>query len=356
MMRILHLIPTLGGGGAERQLAYLAGGLRALDCDVHVGIQRGGSNLPLLEAAGATVHPLETRSNYDPVNLLRIVRLIRRVKPDFVQTWLTQMDVMGGAAAILTGTPWIVSERSSGAHYPRDFRHFLRRVLARRAKAVIANSKGGFEFWKTCAAPQFMVPNAVPHAAIAAAERDLDDYGASQVILFAGRFDEVKNLDNLVRALAKVVRERDAVALLCGAGPLEEQVRAAIDAAGCSGRIRLLGFRDRVTSLMKRADVLVAVSWFEGHPNVVIEAAAAGCPLVLSDIEAHRFFDDRSALFAPPGDADAIAAAIAASLDDPAAARARACQASELVREWSVERASSAYLRIYKELHARLAG
>jgi glycosyltransferase involved in cell wall biosynthesis len=354
-MRILHLIPTLGGGGAERQLAYLAGGLRALDCDVHVGIQRGGANLPLLEAAGATVHPLETRSNYDPINLIRIVRLIRRVKPDFVQTWLTQMDVFGGAAAILTGTPWIVSERSSGANYPRDLRHLLRRALARHSAAIIANSTGGFDFWKTCGAPQFVVPNAVPHAEIAAAEADATDYGAAQVILFAGRLDEVKNLGNLVQALARVVRERDAVALLCGTGPLESQVRASIEAAGCADRIHLLGFCDSVTRLMKRADVLVAVSWYEGHPNVVIEAAAAGCPLVLSDIAAHRFFDEQSAVFAAPADPVAIGTAIERVLDDPAAARARAQHASDQVREWSVERASSTYLRIYRELHAHLA-
>ena len=118
MMRILHLIPTLHGGGAERQLVYLAAGLRALGCDVHVGLQQGGTNLARLEAAQATVHQLNTRGNYDPRILPAIVRLIRRVRPDVVQTWLMQMDVAGGAAALLTGTPWIVSERSSGPRTP----------------------------------------------------------------------------------------------------------------------------------------------------------------------------------------------------------------------------------------------
>ena len=70
-MRILHLIPTLGGGGAERQIAYLAQGLQARGCDVHVAIDSGGPNLERLVRTGATVHWIRTRGNYDPVARFR---------------------------------------------------------------------------------------------------------------------------------------------------------------------------------------------------------------------------------------------------------------------------------------------
>lgn len=356
-MRILYLIPTLHGGGAERQLVYLAGGLRELGCDVHVGLLDGGTNLPRLEAARATIHRLKTRSNYDPRILPRIVSLIRRIQPDVVQTWLTQMDVFGGAASLLTRTPWIVSERSSGPHYPRNFRSLLRLAIGRYASAVIANSSDGLSYWNETSARRIIVRNAVPFADYANAQPNTTDYGAKPIILFAGRFWPEKNFDNLLRALREVLAQRDAVALLCGTGPLEGAVRAAIAASGHADHIRLLGFCENLPGLMKRAHVLVAPSWFEGHPNVSIEAAAAGCPLVVSDIPAHRgWLDDDAALFAPPENAHALATAILRTLDDRDAALRRADRARELVREWSVERASSAYLRVYEELRANGAG
>jgi glycosyltransferase involved in cell wall biosynthesis len=352
-MRILHLIPSLGGGGAERQLGILAAGLRDLGCEVHVGFVSEGANLARLEAAGAHLHRIPARGNLDPLLLPRLVRLILNVRPDVVQTWLTQMDVAGGLAALLTRRPWIVSERTHEIYYPGDAKHGLRRLLGRFANAIVANSQGGAEYWDGARVEKVVVPNALPLGEIAAAPRDGSDFGASEVLLFAGRFDPAKNLENLVDALAPVVRERDALALLCGEGPLESALRARIAKAGVADRIRLLGFTDRVWSLMKRADVLVAASWFEGHPNVVLEAAACGCPLVLSDIPAHRqCFGDDAALFADPADPAALAAAIRQTLEDPAAASARAGRARAVANALSIDSAAGAYLRAYENVTA----
>ena len=350
-MRILHLIPTLGGGGAERQLGVLAAGLRDHGCEVHVGFVKEGANLARLEAAGARLHRIPTRGNHDPLLLPRLVRLIRKVRPDVVQTWLTQMDVAGGLAALLTRRPWIVSERTHKIYYPRDAKHGLRRQLGRFADAVVANSPGGVEYWDGVRVEKVIIPNALPLEEIAAAPRDESDFGAAEVVLFVGRFDPAKNLDNLVDALAQVVRERDAVAVLCGEGPLESDLRARIARAGVADRVRLLGFTDRVWSLMKRADVLVAASWFEGHPNVVMEAAACGCPLVLSDIPAHRHcFGDDAALFSDPSDPAGLAAAIRQTLEDRAAASGRAGRARAVASALSVDSAAKSYLRAYEKV------
>jgi glycosyltransferase involved in cell wall biosynthesis len=105
---------------------------------------------------------------------------------------------------------------------------------------------------------------------------------------------------------------------------------------------------------MKRAAVMVSVSWLEGRPNVVTEAAAAGCPLVLSDIPAHReFLDDGAACYAPPDAPRAIAAAIERVLDDTAGSAARAARAKEIVSGWSICNIAARYLRVYEEILAR---
>lgn len=352
-MRVLHLIPTLGGGGAERQITYLAQGLQARGCDVHVAIGCGGPNLERLVRTGATVHWIRTRSNYDPMLLPRLVRLIRRLRPDIVQTWLTRMDVAGGAAALITGSRWIVSERAAADHYPRDTRHRLRRVIGRYADAIVANSNDGLGFWTSSRAAKFTIPNALDFEAMEAAAPATDDLGAAKLILFAGRLTAQKNVLNLVDALAVAMAGRDAVALLCGTGELEGAIRARIEQRGLADRVRMLGYVDSLWGLMKRADVLVAPSWFEGHPNVVLEGAACGCPLVISDIVAHReVFDERSAELVPPSDVNAIAAAISRALDDPEAARARARLARDVVSKLSISATADAYLRIYERLIA----
>ena len=86
-------------------------------------------------------------------------------------------------------------------------------------------------------------------------------------------------------------------------------MRAAVEAAvaglGLADRVRLVGFVPDAWAWMKRASVLVSPSLFEGHPNVVLEAAACGCPLVVSDIPAHReFLDGENAVLVDTGDPD----------------------------------------------------
>jgi glycosyltransferase involved in cell wall biosynthesis len=94
----------------------------------------------------------------------------------------------------------------------------------------------------------------------------------------------------------------------------------------------------------------------EGQPNAVVEAAVAHCPLVLSDIPAHRaFLDSSSATFAPPSDAAAISRAIEAVLDDPPAAREKARHARTAVEGWSIDHIAGEYIKIYDELLSRRA-
>ena len=356
-LRVLHLIPSLGGGGAERQLTYLARHLVSRGVHVHVGLLRGGPNLGRLEDTGAEIHWLRSSGNYDPLLVPRTIALVRQVQPDLVQTWITQMDVVGGLAALATRTPWIISERSAAAGYPKDVRHFLRRHIGRFASAVVANSPGGLGFWRSSFAQRFVVQNAVPFQEIDAAPlHEPAATGGKRVVLFAGRLVHVKNLPTLIQALEAVVARDDVVALLCGEGPLEETVRRLIAATARPERIHLLGFATNLPGLMKRADVFVSVSLWEGHPNVVIEAIACRCPVVMSDIAAHRaILDATTARFVPVDAADAICSAIAETLDDPHGARLRSARAREAIAHLTVERMGDEYVRIYKQVMGALA-
>jgi glycosyltransferase involved in cell wall biosynthesis len=353
LVRILHCIDSLGGGGAERQLTGLVEGLVDLGHEVDVAFMLDGPHGASLRRSGATLHPIGWRA---PLPLVaELCRIIRERKTQVVQTWLQRMSVSGGVASRLTRRPWVYSERSSAAH-DVGWRAAVRRRLAARAAAIAANSEAGAAPWRrTARDPRavHVVPNGVDldgiRAAPAAARAALGLSADAEVVLFAGRFVPPKNIPLLVGALARLVRERKrAVALACGDGPELVAFRAA-----ANERCRALGYRADLWSLLKMADVLIAPSLYEGRPNVVLEAAAAGCPLVLSDIAPHReCLPAAAALWFAPHSAVEAARALGRALDDRPAARARAERARRAVDGSSLSSMARAYERLYRDLVA----
>lgn len=353
-LRILHLIPTLENGGAERQLAILAGAQRRAGHDVHVGVLRGGPNEKRLAEQQIPVYRLASSGHYDPRLFARATMLVRRLRPSVVQTWLPLMDVVGAVATRFTGTPWVIAERSNAEAYVRFNDRALRLPVGRLADAVVANSEGGKAVWQgRLRGPVTVVGNVVPRGEIdAAAPADLAALGiapGTPVILFVGRLSWEKNIDLLMDALSLVTAQSGATALVCGSGPLQPVVERAV--AASSGRIKYLGERTDVWSLMKAATLLVAPSVFEGNPTVVIEAAAAGCPLLVSDIDAHRhILTDEAARFVMISDPPELAAAIESALSDREGSVSRAKKASELLGRVTPESAAARYDEVYHSI------
>src|SRR5688572_15189165 len=147
-MRILHCIPSMAGGGAERQLGYLAKGLVTRGVETHVVFRGRGENFARLEASGAVLHEISCSGNHSPRFPLALHRLVRRLQPDLIQTWLTQMDIMGGAAALLNDVPWILSERNSARSYPSSWTNRLRASVGRRMAALVSTSQAACDYWR----------------------------------------------------------------------------------------------------------------------------------------------------------------------------------------------------------------
>ena len=161
-IKILNFISALSGGGAERQLSYIAPELDRMGHDVHIAYSQDGPCKP--ELHGVVLHRLKSRSNYDPYLLWQLVRLIRRVKPDIVATWILQMDILGGMAARINGFPWIFREPSSAEAYPQNWKNRLRVRIGSGASAIVSNSSGGDDYWKTRIphGRRYVVPNGLP--------------------------------------------------------------------------------------------------------------------------------------------------------------------------------------------------
>jgi glycosyltransferase involved in cell wall biosynthesis len=357
MMTILHLIPTLEGGGAERQLCMLAVEQAGRGLNVHVAVRRGGLYMQAMRVGGVHIHELGNARSINPRLFFAIRRTIGEVEPDIVQTWLPQMDILGGLGALQGRTRWIISERTSGDYYYKEIPVFarLRFLLSRYASAVVANSAGGEEYWRR-AGPQFLklatVRNALDFKKIQeTASKEAGESNAKPLLLVVGRFDRDKAHATIVRALANLPDNRPAKVLMIGEGSEKPSIAREIEAASLSKRITILPYQADWWRWLAVADGLISMSRYEGNPNVVLETMAGGCPVILSDIPAHReVADTASALFVPVDDVQALSTAIAELIANKAAALRRAERASARVGSMTVKAMADAYDAVYKDV------
>ncbi|WP_153161454.1 glycosyltransferase [Zoogloea sp. 1C4] len=322
---VVQCIASLGGGGAERQVVILCNELAKLGWTVHLVVLEYGQNLASLDREHVTLHRLIVSSNYDLSMVSRIRKIILDVNADVVQTWLPLMDIAGGIAALTTRRPWILTERTSQSAYSKsNARIFVRRILGRFANAIVANSSGGIAYWNVV--PRLVerckvIPNAIPFDKIEEAPPEDDGLfrrsDDCKLILYVGRLIPSKNLHNLLTAFSRVLEQDNSVLILCGEGPEKPALESLAKDLKIFERVRFLGYVSNAYGWMKSADVLVMPSRYEGMPNSLIEAAAVGCRICLSDIDAHReILGPKSGYFFDCDDVIGMSAALHAALQD----------------------------------------
>lgn len=357
--RILHLIPTLGGGGAERQLAMLACEQQRRGIGVHIGVRRmGGVHQTVLTNSGVKVQSIGDFRGVSPRLVRNMIRLIRELKPTIVQTWLPQMDLAGGIAALVCQKPWVIAERTSaGAFKGLGIRTWLRRKLGGAADAVVANSLGGVEYWRA-SHPKAQVLSRVPNAVDIGTIQRMSDDGRLAVdpnlgrfFLVVGRLVESKGLPTVVDAISLIARRDNVKLLVIGDGPFEGQLRRQIEAKGLGDVIILRSYETNWWRYLGCATGLVSMSRFEGQPNVVLEAMAAACPLILSDISGHReCFGSDGAIFVPLDDSHALAASMNLILEKPEYAGQLGRRGYESVLSLTTHAMADSYMTVYEDV------
>jgi glycosyltransferase involved in cell wall biosynthesis len=356
MMRVLHCIHSLDLGGSQRQLALLSRELTRHGWDVHIATLSGGCFEHTLDPATA-LHLVAHRGERDVRVPLRIARLIDRLQPALVHTWLLKMDILAGLAVLARGVPWIASERSSAAGYPPHWSTRVRPWLVRRADALVANSAGGLEMWQNGRGPGtlrlirngFDLTSAPLDSRLPDGVHIADD---AAVIVYAGRLVVEKRLRSLLQACVLVRSRVPAVVLmLCGTGPLEAELRQRARELGLDDVVVFPGFVRDMEAVLRRASVFVSLSEAEGSPNAVQEAMACGTPVVLSDIPAHRELASAdAACFVDGDDEEAIAAGLIDCARNRLSARARAETAQSLAAGWSADTMGAEYDALYRQV------
>jgi len=361
--RILHIIPTLDRSGAEKQLTLLACGLPRDEFDVHVcALTRGGPLLADLERAGVPATVIGKRWRLDPWAFWRLRRHVTRLRPEVVHTWLFAANAYGRAAALACGVPRLVAAERCVDPWKGDFELAIDRWLARRTDWLVANSPAVRDFYvgQGLPAERFaVIPNAVPAAAPSTITRRelLDQLGLPdgvRLIGLLGRFWRQKRIKDAiwVADLLKVVRS-DTHLLVLGDGPQRLRLLRFRDQVRIRDRVHFLGRRDDALNLLPHFDVLLSTSAYEGQSNAILEAMAAGVPVVASDIPGTRdlVVHGETGYLAPVGARAEFAKYIHRLLDDPAlAARLAAAGRRRAEQEFGVEKMIAGYATLYRGL------
>jgi len=347
MPRVLILITLAEPGGAQTYIAQLLPALAAR-CEVVVAAYGDGPLRDAAREAGVRFVGLRhvrraLRPGRDLLGLLELLALIRRERPDVVHANSSKAGVLGRVAALLMRVPvrvFTVHGWAFKAYAGLPSRLYLwaDRLMSPLTSATICVSEteraAGLAA-RTCRPRSTVViPNAVD---VEAAPRAGGD-GDPPRIVTVGRLAAPKDALTLVRALALLDQIRFS-ALLVGDGPDRAGVEAEVRSLDLEDRVELAGSRADVPTLLAAADVFVLSSRSEGAPISILEAMAAGLPVVACDVGGvgELVADGETGLLVPPAEPARLAEALRRLLADPelrrrlgAAGRARARERFDL--------------------------
>lgn len=326
---IAHLIETTGPGGAERMVAELAREQRARGARTTVFLPDKRETWLAAQLAGEDINieRYHLASPFSP-------QCVRTLTTAFTQKGITlahshdfTMGVNGAFAARASGIPHVITMHGGRYYAERLRRRFALRMAAVSSQAVVAVSEALAEHLckdlRLARTRVVTIPNGVrptlgtPTALRAELGLDPD----VRIVLAVGNLYPVKGHRVLLEALAHLPPTLHVA--IAGRGNEEAGLRSRAAELGLSERLHLLGHREDIPGLLMAADLFVQPSLDEGLPLAVLEAMFAGRPIVASDVGdvATAVGRDDAAVLVPPGDAEALAAAIAGLLDAPALAR-----------------------------------
>jgi len=373
---VLHVITGLNVGGAERMLQKIvtSNGDQSIH-SVVLSLSSGGLIADQLALSGISVTSLKSTSIFDRVILIfRVIRFIKKLEPDMIQTWMYHADIIGGVAAKLCSVPLIVWNIRNG-----PFRFFEKKngtpklltkfvvILGSWLSWVIPNhifccskitiahhAKMGFARKKfVYISNGFDLEKFRPvRGAKEALASDLGIGGPCFLVGFVGRIEPQKNFRGMLEVAEYASSKRNDVHfVVVGKDSDSSWVKSEISARNLQGNFHLLGLRSDIPYLMAAFDVLVSTSWTEGFSNVIGEAMASETVCVVTNVGDaivqvgdHGFVVER-------GDMKGLALRVLELCeDDVKRARLGKNSRAHIAANFDIERIRDRYFREYRRM------
>ena len=373
-LRVLALMEATRVTGVARNVLECAklgrmgaGGVQVLFSFVVIRRGRAASRPPdeFVAAVAASGLPFETvfeRHRYDARLLLTLRRLIARHDPDIVETHHVKSHCLVSMSGMARRRRWVAFHHG---YTQTDLivraQNQVDRWSLRRASHIVTTNH---RFARVIA------DRGVRRDAITVLHNAVRDAGATaeqaaelrarlglspceRVVLAVGRLSHEKGQEHLIRA-AVAWRNR-ARLVIAGDGPDRARLARLAREVGCANCIIFAGLTSQVSPFYAIADVFVLPSLSEGSPNALLEAMAAGLPIVATDVGGvpEIAADDVNALLVPPRDAGSIASAVCALLEDKGRCERLGLMAQRTVRQdYTPERRAAALADVYRRVLA----
>ncbi|HEX8669487.1 MAG TPA: glycosyltransferase [Allosphingosinicella sp.] len=373
---VLHVITGLNAGGAELMLRRLV--------ETHAGdsryrhrvvsLREWGPVGDQLREAGVEVEALGiTGAASFARGFLRLVGIVRRVRPDIVQTWMYHADLVGGAAARLAGVKAVIWGVRVADIFPAMgvSRSLLwgRRLSARLSRLIPArilyvaesarqvHERLGYSADRSIVIQNgYRIPSDAEVAEARARRRAELGIGADVVLIgTAGRFSPQKGFDGFVKgAAALAARHPDVRFVMLGreVDPGNPAIAGWIGASGHADRFHALGETRVLHEWLSAMDVFGLYSLGEGFPNVVAEAMSVGTPCVVTDVGDAALLVDTTGRVVAAGDLDGFTAALEALVAAGPEGRRRlgAAARARVETHFSMAAIAKRYGDLYEEL------
>jgi glycosyltransferase involved in cell wall biosynthesis len=361
--RLLYVITDLERGGVPLHLYRLARHVCQRGYEVRaVCLSAAGPVSRMLEEAGVGTGACDALGAWDARVLMRLQKHIADFAPELIHSMLFHANVATRFAARAAGVARarIISEIQT-VEVERRWHLIVERCTHGMCRLIVGNSPSVIAHLRDQARVPVeqlrLIMGGVDAEAIRSAEPaaraalGLSPHEA--IILWVGRMDPVKGLDDLIAAVQRVRRRLSCRMVLVGDGPYRNHVKRAVHQAGLSDTAVFLGTRADVHNLLPLADVFAFPSRTEGLPNALLEALAAGRPIVTTDVPGCRDIvrDGITGLLVPHGDADRLAAAIENLLRDRNLAQSLGqAAARDATARFALERMLHEYVTLYDEV------
>lgn len=324
-MRVLFLSTSMGMGGADQQLLSAARKLRSRGHEVLiVSLTPLGPMGLEAKSIGIPTQSLEMRRGFpDPRGLVRLGRLVRTWKPDVLHSHMVHANLMARVLRLFVPIPAMISTIHNIYEGGR-----LRMAAYRLTNRLVDQ----MTIISEAAADHFITEGIVPRELLRVVPNGVDTDLFREVLpeardavrrslglerefvwLAVGRFEIAKDYPNMLRAFARVREQHPrSVLLLVGRGSLQGETEALVQALDLTSQVRFLGVRDNVPEVMSAADAYVMSSAWEGMPMVLLEAAAAGLPIVATHVGGNRevVCNEESGFLVPPRAPDQLGLAM----------------------------------------------
>lgn len=366
-MKILFLISSLRGGGAERVASTLCNYWAEDNHDVTLVTLDGRQNDFFPSSKRLKRYDLDSymssKNLLDKVKanfarLLRIRKIIKKTKPDVVLAFMDVSNVLATVACLGTGIPVVISERSYPPYFhDGDWFDRIRRGVYQFSSAFVAQTNKIADWGRAFLSdkPVAVIVNPLSEKAL----NDNLDTPRENIILGMGRLHPDKGFDLLVEAFSLCHHHYPDWQLhIAGIGREQPKLEKMIQELGLTQKVRLLGETDQPQELYAKAKIYVLSSRVEGFPNVLIEAMANGLPVTSFDCNsgpADIVDNEVNGLLVPGNQVDALALSMQRLMADDELRARLGKEAAKIRSKYILENISEQWLGLFKQISGKAA-